>query len=78
MNNGQLPAVLSQQAPREFQACTLIQVHDELVVEAPEEVAEDAMVLVVQMMEAAYSHVLTDVKIRVEAKVGSSWAEAKG
>ncbi len=52
----------------------LLQIHDELVFEAPEALAEPARDLVVQRMEAAMA---LDVPLVVESAVGRSWYEGK-
>ena len=56
-----------------LQARLLLQVHDELIVECPEQEAEHVRALLVEEMEhvAAYS-----VPLDVDAKIGASWAEA--
>lgn len=55
--------------------CTLLlSVHDELVVEAPEEVAPDIGKLMSEVMEAVD---LIDVRLVAEANVGNNWNEAK-
>ena len=52
----------------------LLQVHDELIVECPEEIAEDVAKLVSREMEnVADLH----VPLTAEAKIGKSWFEAK-
>jgi DNA polymerase-1 len=55
-------------------AYILIQVHDEIVMEAPEEYADDYRVILQNCMENA-------VKLRVpliaEAVIGNTWGEAK-
>ena len=56
-----------------LQARLLLQVHDELIVECPEQEAEHVRALLAEEMEhvAAYS-----VPLDVDAKIGASWAEA--
>ncbi|MEF2700011.1 MAG: DNA polymerase I [Oscillospiraceae bacterium] len=56
-----------------LQARLLLQVHDELIVECPEQEAEHVRALLVEEMEhvVAYS-----VPLDVDAKIGASWAEA--
>jgi DNA polymerase-1 len=53
-----------------FQTRLLLQVHDELVLEAPEGEIERASVLVRETMEGVYP---LEVPLRVDLKVGSSW-----
>jgi DNA polymerase-1 len=50
----------------------LLQVHDELVVEAPAAAAEDTAALMVRVMGQA---VEIDVPLRVDAGIGRNWAE---
>ena len=59
---------------REVPAARLIlQVHDELIVETPQETADAVRELVRQEMEAAAS---LSVPLLVDAKVGRTWGEA--
>ncbi len=62
---------LKEQYP---QAQLLLQVHDELIVECPEEMAKAVAALVSQQMQSVAS--LT-VPLTAEAKTGKSWYEAK-
>jgi DNA polymerase I-like protein with 3'-5' exonuclease and polymerase domains len=48
-------------------------VHDEIVVECPEEIAEDIAKLMVEKMCAAASSVLKTVKVDAEAEIHQSW-----
>jgi DNA polymerase-1 len=50
----------------------LLQVHDELVVEAPADAAKETAALMVRVMEQA---VEIDVPLRVDAGIGKNWAE---
>ncbi len=56
------------------QAELLLQVHDELIVECPEEIAEGVAALVSKVMQEAAD---LDVPLIAEAKIGKSWYEAK-
>ncbi|NUO80222.1 DNA polymerase I, partial [candidate division KSB1 bacterium] len=56
-----------------LQAKMILQVHDELVFEAPEEELEKLRALVIEEMSGA---VHLDVPIKVEAGVGENWLEA--
>jgi len=56
------------------QAQLLLQVHDELIVECPEEIAAQVAQLVSQQMQ---SIVQLDVPLLAEAKFGKSWYDAK-
>ena len=62
---------LSEQYP---QAKLILQVHDELIVECPEEIAADVAKLVSREMEQVAK--LT-VPLTAEAKIGKSWFDAK-
>ena len=53
-----------------FAARMLLQVHDELIFEVPEDELEQTVKLVQNVMEAAYE---LDIPISTEAKVGHSW-----
>ena len=60
---------------KEFpQARLLLQVHDELIVECPEEIAAQVADLVSREMEQVAS---LQVPLTAEAKIGKSWFEAK-
>ena len=60
---------------REFpEAELLLQVHDELIVECPEEIAADVAALVSNEMENVAE---LNVPLTAEAKIGKSWFEAK-
>ncbi|MBR5515929.1 MAG: DNA polymerase I [Clostridia bacterium] len=60
---------------KELPDCKLIlQVHDELIVEASLQDADKAMEILIYEMENAYK---TKVPLSVEAHIGSSWYEAK-
>ena len=53
----------------------LLQVHDELIVQTPEEHAEEVRELVQNTMESV--KLLGDVKLEAEANIGATWADAK-
>ena len=63
--------VLSEHYP---EAKLLLQVHDELIVECPEEIAQDVAALVSKTMQDVES---LKVPLLAEAKWGQSWFEAK-
>lgn len=63
--------VLSQNYP---EARLLLQVHDELIVECPEEIAEEVACLISKEMEQVAA---LSVPLIAEAKWGNSWYEAK-
>ena len=50
----------------------ILQVHDELVLEVPEEELDEVAPLVVETMEGAYA---LDAPLKVDAKVGRNWLE---
>ena len=56
------------------QAKLVLQVHDELIVECPEEIAADVAALVSNEMESVAE---LNVPLTAEAKIGKSWFEAK-
>ncbi|HBZ77121.1 MAG TPA: hypothetical protein DEO39_00265, partial [Clostridiales bacterium] len=51
----------------------ILQVHDELIVEAREDIAEEAARLLSEAMENVVS---LDVPLVAEAQIGKTWAEA--
>ena len=57
-----------------LRARLVLQVHDELIVECPEEEAETVKALVTEQMEHAVS---LPVPLTADAKIGGSWYEAK-
>ena len=56
------------------EAKLLLQVHDELIVECPEEIAEDVAKLMSREMETVAQ---LKVPLTAEAKIGKSWFDAK-
>lgn len=60
-----------------LQARLLLQVHDELLVEAPPEEVESASALLKEAMEGADDLGPLDVKLAAEVRSGQSWLEAK-
>ena len=58
-----------------MRARLILQVHDELIVEAPEEEAERVAKLLREEMEQAVS---LSVPLVAEASIGKTWYEAKG
>jgi len=57
---------------RGLRARLILQIHDELLLEVPEEEAEEARELVRQIMEGALA---LDVPLVVDARLGATWAE---
>ena len=64
-------AALAENYP---EAKLLLQVHDELIVECPEEIASDVAKLISREMENVAQ---LNVPLTAEAKIGKSWYEAK-
>ena len=58
-----------------MQARLILQVHDELIVECPEEETEQVKTLLTQEMENAVHYA---VPMRADSAAGKSWGEAKG
>jgi DNA polymerase-1 len=58
----------------QLSAKMILQVHDELVVEAPEELADETAALVKQVMENAYT---LNVTLKVDTHIARNWGEAK-
>ena len=56
------------------EAKLLLQVHDELIVECPENIAQDVAALVSREMETVAA---LNVPLTAEAKIGKSWFDAK-
>ena len=55
----------------------LLQIHDELIFEAPESETQDAIVLIKRVMEEAPLPVMQlSVPLVVDAKAAKSWADA--
>ena len=59
---------------RQFRARMVLQVHDELVLEVPEDELAEVKALVVDVMENAYK---LSVPLKVQASVGKTWMEMK-
>ncbi len=58
-----------------YRARLLLQVHDELLLEAPLEELDDVRELVIDVMSNAFQ---LDVPLKVEAETGANWLELKG
>jgi DNA polymerase I len=54
----------------------LLQVHDEVILEGPEEHAEEALKLTIEDMESPFEFEFP-VKLEVDAKIGNNWYESK-
>ena len=59
----------------QMQARLILQVHDELIVEAPAAEADKVTLILQQEMEAAAD---LSVKLAVDAHTGATWYDAKG
>jgi DNA polymerase-1 len=59
---------------RKYQARLLLQVHDELVLEAPDDEAADVAQLVKKIMEGAYP---LNPPLKVDVGIGLNWDEVK-
>jgi DNA polymerase-1 len=57
---------------RKFRSRMILQVHDELLLEVPEDELQDAKVLVKEMMESAFS---MSVPLRANTQRGTNWCE---
>jgi DNA polymerase-1 len=57
---------------RDMDAHIILQVHDELILEAPSEVADDAGALLKNVMEGVVS---LDIPLKVDVKIGYSWGD---
>ncbi len=57
---------------RGFRSRMILQVHDELVLEVPEDELDAVAPLVIDIMEGAYP---LDAPLKVDAKVGTNWLE---
>ena len=58
-----------------FRARMVLQVHDELVLEVPDEEMAEVRPLMVEIMSQAYT---LDVPLKVDASTGTNWLELKG
>jgi DNA polymerase-1 len=58
-----------------MRARLILQVHDELIVEAPEEEAEKAAAILKEEMESAAD---LSVKLVADVNIGRTWYDAKG
>jgi len=54
----------------------LLQIHDEVILEGPEENAELALKIVTQEMENPFDYEFP-IKLEVDAKIGNNWYESK-
>lgn len=68
-----LAMIKVEEALKDFKTRMILQVHDELVFDAPKEELEQVQPLIEQLMESAYQ---TKVPLKVESGSGSNWLEA--
>ncbi len=54
----------------------ILQVHDEIILEGPEENAERALQIVKEDMENSFDYEFP-IKLEVDAKIGNNWYESK-
>ena len=66
--------VYRELAKRNFKSRLILQVHDELIIEAPIEEKEEVTLLLTEAMESAAS---LSVPLVAEANTGKSWYDAK-
>jgi DNA polymerase-1 len=70
----QVPKVLVENS---LSGDMLLQVHDELIFEVPEDEVEKTLKLVRQVMENACNPIIKlDVPLVVEAGIGNNWSDA--
>lgn len=55
---------------------TLLQIHDELILEGPEESAKEALAIVKEIMRNPLEEKLR-IELEVDAKIGNTWYESK-
>ena len=72
--NSRLIELDREMQERNFQAKLLLQVHDELIFEVPEEEVESLQSLVEEVMENAVS---LSVPLKADSNIGNNWYEAK-
>jgi DNA polymerase-1 len=61
---------------REIRYKILLQIHDEIILEGPEEYAEEALKITIECMENPFNYEFP-IKLEVDAKIGDTWYEAK-
>ena len=59
-------------ATKSMKTKMILQIHDELIFEAPEEEVDDASKLIKSIMENSFT---LDVNIKVEVHAGNNWQE---
>ncbi len=66
---------LHQALAPNYRARLILQVHDELILEVPEEELEEVTALMIEIMSGAFK---LDVPLKVDASSGTNWLELKG
>ena len=61
---------------KELKYKILLQIHDEIILEGPEEHAKEAFEIVKHVMENPFT-IEFPVKMEVDAKIGDNWYESK-
>jgi DNA polymerase-1 len=61
---------------KEIKYKILLQIHDEIILEGPEENAKEAFDIVKHVMENPFD-IEFPVKMEVDAKIGNNWYESK-
>lgn len=56
-----------------YPARMVLQVHDELIVECPEDIAEEVLATVIRCMEHPFNTSMLRVPLRVDARISDSW-----
>jgi len=54
----------------------LLQIHDEIILEGPEENAQEALQIVIENMEDPFNYEFP-ITLEVDAKIGNNWYESK-
>jgi len=72
-----MPAITNDPVLKTMGADLVLQVHDEVVEEVPDQHAEEAKIIIVNHMEASMSHIDWRVPLKVSAKYATTWSAAK-
>lgn len=72
-----MPALVNSPVLKELGAKLVLQIHDEVVVECPEENAEAVRAEVVRILESALSFIPWAVPIKCDASIADNWSEGK-
>jgi DNA polymerase-1 len=66
----------NNQRLKELKYKILLQIHDEIILEGPEEHSKEAFDIVKHLMENPFEYEFP-VKMEVDAKIGNNWYESK-